>query len=49
MVYVGQASITSEWLEKVPRGYAEALKDSHRKYKTGEQDDDPIRGRVLSW
>jgi Sulfatase len=49
MLDLGQADTTTDWLEHAPREYAEAIKENHKAFRTGEQEDDPIRGRTLDW
>ncbi len=49
MLDLGQAFTASDWLEKAPREYAEAIKENHKAYKTGEQEDDPLKGRIIPW
>jgi arylsulfatase A-like enzyme len=48
MLDLGQAFITSEWLENAPPEYAESIKENHKVYRTGEQENDPIKGRTVS-
>lgn len=49
MLDIGQAFTTTDWHEHAPAEYVDAIKENHKNFKTGEQEDDPIRGRTLGW
>ncbi len=44
MLDLGQAPITRDWLPRMPPAYAAAVRDNHRRFKTGEQEGEPGPG-----